>query len=184
MVATAIPCPLTESVTRPTTAPTCSSSAVPRFTSAAWPRDVSNTSTPASYSTALRTAPTVRRDALKVTRASSGTTAPLYVRRNPARWAMTASASASDTSLRSTEIAFRNTAALLASVHRGSASLERLASSARNRGPDTARATPSTGSWALVILVPPALSPATRATTALHVARPFTPMRIIDLPFR
>src|SRR2546422_1741055 len=33
-------------------------------------------------------------------------------------------------------------------------------------------------------LVPPAASPATRATTALQLARPFTPLNMIDLPFR
>ncbi len=182
-VATAIPCPLSESVTRPTTAPTCSSSPVPRFTSAACPCDVSSTSTPASYSTALKTAPTVSCEALKVTCASSGTTAALYVRRKPARWAMMDSACASGTSLRSTEITLRNTAALLASVHRGAASLERFTSNARNRGPATARLTPSTGSWVLAVRVMPAMSPATSATTALQLAPPFTAMRIIDLPF-
>jgi len=76
-VATAIPCPLSESVTRPVTAPPWNPSSAPRWTSAACPRDVNSTSTPTSYSTALNTAPTVRFAALKVTRASSGTTAAL-----------------------------------------------------------------------------------------------------------
>ena len=76
-VATAIPCPLSESVTRPVTVPPWNPSSAPRLTSAACPLDVSSTSTPASYSTALNTAPTVRFDALNVTRASSGTTAAL-----------------------------------------------------------------------------------------------------------
>ncbi len=76
-VATAIPCLLTESVTRPTTRPTCSSPSAPRLTKAARPLEVSRMSTPASYSTALNTAPTVRCDALNVTGAWSGTTAAL-----------------------------------------------------------------------------------------------------------
>src|SRR5207249_3309132 len=77
MVATAIPCPLRESVTRPVTVPPWNPSSEPRLTSAACPRDVNSTSTPASYNTALNTAPTVRLDALNVTRVSSGTTAAL-----------------------------------------------------------------------------------------------------------
>ena len=76
-VATAIPCLVTESVTCPTIAPTWGSPMTPRFTKAARPLEVSSTSTPASYSTALNTAPTVRLDALRVTGASSGTTAAL-----------------------------------------------------------------------------------------------------------
>ena len=154
------------------------------MTSAACPLDVSNTSTPASYSTALNTAPTVRFDALNVTRVSSGTTAALYVSRNPARCAMAERASPKGTSFSSSEIGFRKTAASLASFHRCAASLERLASTARNRGPAAASSTPGTGSWAFATPIAPAMViPAPRATTAPHRARVFASMRILDLPF-
>src|SRR3989454_7978712 len=92
---------------------------------------------------------------------------------------MVDSASPSGTSSRSTEMVFRKTAALLASLHRGTASLERPGPAARNRGPAAASSTDSIGSWACATPIAPAVViPTTRATTAPHCARPYTLLRM------